>query len=56
MQKIEKKAGLNLIIKQGKEKFTCKSHVTIIEGVANCDTIDGRVYVAGNYTIVEEKE
>ena len=56
MQKIERKSGLNLIIKQGKEKFTCKSHVTIHEGVASCDTLDGRVYVAGNYVIVEEKE
>ena len=56
MQKIERKSCLNLVIKQGKEKFTSKSHVTIADGVASCDTIDGRVYVSGNYVIVEEKE
>ena len=56
MQKIEKKAGLNLVIKQGKEKFTCKSHVIITEGVAGCDTKEGRIYVAGSYIISEEVE
>lgn len=55
MQKIEKRAGLNLVIKQGKDKYIAKAHVTITDGVASCDTDSGRVYVSGNYVIVEEK-
>ena len=53
---IEKKADKNLVIRSGKTEITARAHVYIQEGVANCVTDTGRVYVSSPFMIVEVPE
>lgn len=53
---IEKKADKNLVIRSGKAEYIAKAHVYITEGVANCVTDSGRVYVSSPFIVTEIPE